>query len=228
LGHIERKSAWAQRYAIGVQIPGVNIDGKTTATKRASVVTDPSTVLMLESLDDTQSPQIGQWSTTVDIAAVSEAISKYERRLASYIGLNAADIQRTSGDPRSGYALAVNRDSQRTLQRRFEPQFSSADANTITIVAVLLNRWHEASAPGDLGYDPAWMALPEDGWSVTYRGIPLSADESKALREDHRERVAAGTLDIVTAYREQNPGTSQAEAESALLRIRELNARFGQ
>lgn len=221
LGHCIRKASWPQRYAVGVQIPGVGIEGETNPTRRASVVTDPSTVLLLESIEDNQSPQIGQWSTSADVVAITEAISRKERRMASLLGHNPADLQRTSGDPRSGYALAVNRDAQRTLQRRFEPQFAKADANTLMIVAVLLNRWNEAEGT------PGWVSLPEDGWSVTYRGIPLSADEKTALREDHRERVADGTLDIVTAYMEQNPGTTQKEAEAALMRIRELNARFG-
>jgi hypothetical protein len=222
LAHAELKASWAQRYIVGAQVAGVGVTGSTNPTKRAAVITDPSTALMLEPTDDSIQPQIGQWSSPADLDKMVSAITMYARGLASHLGLNAADVTRTSGDPRSGYALAVNRDSQRTLQRRFAPVFGRADVRTITIVAVLLNRWHEGEGT------PGWVSLPEDGWTITYRGIPLSADEKAALREDHRERVAAGTLDIVTAYREQNPGTSVVEAEAALDRIRNTNARFGQ
>ena len=220
LGHIERKAAWAQRYAIGVQIPGAGIAGDQLKNRRASVVTDPSTVLMLEAVEDNQSPQIGQWSTTVDIGAFTESISRYERRLASYIGLNAADIQRTSGDPRSGYALAVNRDSQRTLQRRYEKQFGKGDASTMRTIAILMNRWHAAAST------PGWTALPESGYTMAYKGVPLSADERRAMQELHAARIEAGTMDIITAYQEQNPGTGRAEAMAALDQIRVINSSF--
>ena len=220
LAHAELKASWAQRYIVGAQVAGVGVTGSTNPTKRAAVITDPSTALMLEPTDDSIQPQIGQWSSPADLDKMVSAITMYARGLASHLGLNAADVTRTSGDPRSGYALAVNRDSQRTLQRRFAPVFGRADVRTITIVAVLLNRWHEGEGT------PGWVSLPEDGWTITYRGIPLSADERRALRDDHAARRAAGTLDIVTAYMEEHPGVTNVEARQALDQIRITNAAY--
>ena len=219
LGSVELKAAWSQRYIVGAQLAGVGITGATGATKRSAVVTDPSTVLLLDATEDGVQPQIGQWSTPANLSEYTEAITSYARNLASYIG-DAADAVRVSGDPRSGYALSVKRDSQRIIQRRFAPVFARSDATTITIVATLLNRWHEGEGT------PGWVALPEDGWSVTYRGIPLSADEKKAMREDHKARRAEGTLDIITAYTEENPGTTREEAAIALEQIRIVDSSY--
>lgn len=215
LSHVLRSAAWSQRYAVDVDVVGAELaDEDGNGRGRSQVVTDPSTLVLLRSSEDAQGqPQIGQWSTTVDPVAIIETISRYERRLISFAGINPADQIRMSGDPRSGYAVAVSRDAIREVQRRYEPQFREGDLELIRVTAALLNQ-----ATGS--------SHPEDGYQIVYEGVPLSPQERAALRDHLMALVDAGLMDRVSAYQELHPGTSREQAEEALENIARINARF--
>lgn len=220
--HCVRDASWPQRWTLNARIPGVEItpettsaDGSTQVT-RAAVTTDPSTVLELETTgeDGVAPAQIGQWGPGADPAVLQEAVALYERRVAGYAGISPADIQRVAGDPRSGYALAISKDGQRSAQARFEPVFRLGDEELLSITAAALNR---------AGVTPS---LPERGWRVAYEPISASPEERQSEREHLLALLGQGLIDRVAAYRQLNPGSTDADAAAALSKIAEINARF--
>jgi hypothetical protein len=211
--HCVRSASWPQRYVINARLPATALEGEGE-NRRGAIVADPSVVLELESAEEFTGQAIAsQWTTSTDPASLQEAIGQYERRVAGYAGISPADIQRVSGDPRSGYALAISREAQREAQRRFEPQFRTGDEQLIGLSAALMNRAGAGS-------------FPEDGYRIAYRAVPQSADERQAAREDVMARISAGLLDKVTAYQLEHPGVSEEDAAKALEKIALINARF--
>lgn len=174
-GHILRNAAWAQRYTIGAE-PDGGVNGINGSTQ---VVADPAVVLRLRAEEgfDGQ-PQAGQWATTADPRAVAESIGIYERRLHSAAGLDPSDVQRISGDPRSGYALEISRKSKDQSAMRYAPIFARPDAELCSLAAVLLNR--------ELG-----PHLPDRGWAVTH--APIRAIQLRAQAGAGGELAGAQT-----------------------------------
>lgn len=216
LQHVIKQASWSQRYAVNARVQGLNYsDEDGDGHGRSEVLTDPATVLMLESTNpDGGSPQVSQWASPSDPEKLMKLISEYEYKLAAESGVRP-DVQRTSSDPRSSVALTVDRDSQREAQRRFEPQFRRGDVETLRLSAIMLNRAADAG-------------LPETGHKVVYHGIPFSAAEVKAQREHLLALMEAGLTDPVSAYQELHPGTTEEEALRALLGIQELRRQLAQ
>lgn len=212
-GHVVRQASWPQRYAVGVRVPSATIDGNEQATLRESVIPDPATVLLFEASDEGMSPQISQWDAGADPQALQDAISMYERRLAAFAGISPSDVQRVAGDPRSGFALAINREAARESQRRYEPVFGPIDEELLAITAALINRVQGTN-------------LPEDDYRVAYESLPPSAEERQSEREHIVGLINAGLLDRVEAYRQLHPGLSRADAEAALAEINAINAEY--
>jgi hypothetical protein len=180
-GHLIRSASWPQRYTAGVRLASSEVEdgyGTTAAgterprTRRVRVETDPSYVLDFEvDPDSTVPPIIGQWAASSDPEKVANAITAYERRIGALAGLEPAQIQRASGDPRSGYAIAVSRDEQTKHQRRFSPSARRADYEALRVAAAVLG-----SARG--------QAYPAAGYAVEY------AYE----REDRRRKAAEAAI----------------------------------
>lgn len=219
LGHVERNTAWPQRVMINAMPAGMSVvdEEHDSTARRHEIVTDPAVAVALQAIDpEAGQPSIGQWQTVGDPASMMEVITQYERRLFSFFGINPADQLRLSADPRSGYAIAVSRDSQRTVQRRYEPVARAGDTELLRLTAIGLNR---AGVDG---------TFPEDGWKITYHGIPLSAEEQKAVREHVAGQIGTGLMSRVDGYLALNPGLTRKQAEQALERIRRENAMFGE
>ena len=142
-----------------------------------------------------------------------ESIAKYEYRVATSSGISPAELQRTSGDPRSGYALAVSRQGQREAQRKYAPVFRLADEELLRKTAILANRFLGAS-------------LPEQGYRVSYQSLPMSPQEMEALRKDITEKMAAGLISPVDAIKMLNPDLSDEAAREELIKIRRERAEF--
>lgn len=212
-GHVMRNCSWPQRYMVNV-VTGADLEGDVTS-RRETMVTDPATVLVLQQTEDGRQPIISQWEPGADPMVMQEATALYERRVAAYAGISPSDVQRVAGDPRSGFAIALNREAQREAQRRFEPVFRPADEHLLAISAVMVN-----AAIGRSIY-------PEKGYRVAYQGLPPSPEEQQAERDQIRGLLEMGLLDTVTAYQRLNPGLSRPDAEKALDNIRATNARFG-
>ena len=203
--HCLRDASWPQRYLANLIPAGLSIQD-ADGGRRAEVITDPASVLILESNADsaaeTGQPMVGQWSQAADIESLERAISAFAARLTQDAGVPPSDIQRLNSS-RSGYAIALTNEGKRQAQRRYAPQFMASDAQLIQLAAILLNRHN--------GTD-----LPEDGYAVIYQEIPLSAQELDGRRKHVLELLEAGLLDRVAAYRTLNPGLTETQAKADL------------
>jgi len=208
VAHTMRCASWPQRWTIGCEVAGSGYsDEDGDGAGRSSIVTDPATVLMLRPSEDMAGqPTVGQWAPGADPQKLQETALAYEKRVATYAGVRASDILRQSGDPKSGYALSITRAAQREGQAAFEPMFRRADLSLIRIAAAMLNRAN--------GSD-----LPEDGYRITYEGIPLSPEEMKAQREQLEKMLTLGLMDKAEAYQELHPGVSRGDAINRLAGI---------
>ena len=198
--HVNRNTAWKQRYILGAEPAGlgVSVDG------RPEMVTDPATVIMLRQLEDYEGqPMIGQWDDPTDPQRVIDSIQTYERRVIS-MALGAAEVTRREADVRSGYSLAVSRESQRSAQRSYEPMFRRSDLLMLSTVSQL-------------------MGAPADGWRIEYAGVPDDPNEVRARIDRITTLIDAGLMDRITAYQELNPGLTREEAISAVAEIGRIN-----
>lgn len=152
-GHALLKASWPQRVAVGVRF-GESLDESDgddngRAAPRKRVVADPAIVLQ-GTVDPEMAgqPILHQWGAGADLREIAEAITVYERRIAALAGLNPADIQRVSGDPRSGYAIEIARDEQDRARQRFEPTFRRGDLETLRVSAAVLSAAAGVVVPG--------------------------------------------------------------------------------
>ncbi len=224
-GHILRSASWPQRYMAGVEPMGgastestglVDKQGKPIMRKRSSIPTDPATVVMLQHLANssgTGQALIGQWQAGGDPQVVIEAIMQYERRLASFAGIAGSDLIRTSGDPRSGFAVHVSRHAVREQMRRIEPLLRRADEELLAKAAALMS----LASGGRVQY-------PEDGYEITYRGVPESPEETAVKQRLVLERLNAGLTDRAESLRDLRP---ELTLEAAKARIAEIDAAKG-
>lgn len=187
LAHTLRDASFPQRYAIGVRIAGSDMVDGGTRGQRVEVVTDPTTILMLDAAME-QQPQVGQFQAGADVATLEATIGAIAHRLATDAGLAPSELQRTSGSARSGYAISLSQEGKRSAQRKYVMQFRDADERLVAVSATLVNRAFGTT-------------YPEGGYSVHYREIPLSPDELTARREHVLAMMDAGLMDRVEALR---------------------------
>lgn len=212
--HLVRDSSWAQKYILGANVAGLNVMSGDTMARRASIATDPSSILMLVSDPDaTGQPMIGTFTPPVAPNDMLEAIAKYEVRVATSAGVSPDSITRKNADPRSGYALSIDRSGQREAQAKFGPVMRMGDEELLAKSAALANRY--------LGVN-----VPESGYRVTYQSVGLSPDELKAQREDIMEKLKAGLISPIMAIQELNPDLDVAAAADLLTTIRRQRAEF--
>jgi len=187
LAHTLRDASFPQRYAIGVRIAGSDMVDGGSRGQRVEVVTDPTTILMLDAAME-QQPQVGQFVAGADVEKIEAVIAAIAHRLATDAGLAPTDLQRTSGSAKSGYAISLSSEGKRTAQRKYILQQRDADERLVSISATLYNR-----AMG--------TQFPEGGYSVHYREIPLSPEELASRRAHAMEMMEAGLMDKVEALR---------------------------
>jgi hypothetical protein len=187
LHHVLRDASYPQRWAIGVRIAGSDMVDGGTRGQRVEVVTDPTTILMLDAAME-QQPQVGQFVAGADVEKIESVVAALAHRLATAAGLAPTELQRTSGSAKSGYAISLSQDGKRTAQRKYVMQFRDADERLVAISAALFNR-----ATGS--------QFPEGGYSVMYREIPLSPEEMQSRRTHALEMMEAGLMDKVEALR---------------------------
>lgn len=202
-GHNLRQSSWAQRFMVGARPAGGDMD---PSGRRREVVADPSTVVNLEALEEGGTFQVGQWSVPISPEQVYAPVERYERRIVESF-LSAAGVSRRESDVRSAASLAVSKEAQRDSQRSYEPVFRRSDLRLLGLVSALRGE-------------------PSTGWRIHYRSLPRDASELAAEIERMEKLVALGLLDRVSAYQLLHPGLTDAEAEAAVKRIAEINARL--
>ena len=210
---LSRDSSWAQKYIVGLSVSGLTQEAQNDVSRRSSVTTDPSSILVFSQDPDANGqPLVGTFSPPVDPQAFLEAIVKYEYRIAQSSGI-ATDILRVSGDPRSGYALSVSKATQRESQKKFSVVQRTYDELLLAKTAMLCNRF--------LG-----LSLPESGYRVQYQSIPLSPEERASQRTDIIEKLNNGLISPIQAIQTLHPDLDEAEAIQYLERVRRERAQF--
>ena len=212
--HLVKSASWSQKYVAGLTLAGLNQMDQNSVARRASISTDPSSILVFTQDPDAQGqPMVGSFGIATDPQDLLEAVSKYEVRVALSAGLAPSDISRTAADPRSGYSLAVSKAGQREAQKKFAPVFRMGDEELLAKTAMLSNRY--------LGTN-----LPEDGYRVSYHSMPLTPEEMRAQREDIIAKMNAGLISPVTAVMMMYDDMDPKEAREYLLQIRRERAEF--
>ena len=173
-------SYWAYTVKIGAHaqkyIGGGEIETEVVQTTDQGglrhAVSDPGAVLRIRQDETATNLIIGQWGPAVDPLVLGQAIGAYEAGLAENLGVRPGDLVRTSGDPRSGYALAVSREGELEERKRHAPIMQPSDELLIAMTAAAVNR--------AVGAD----AFPEAGWVVEYdlqqSALPTEAGPSNA------------------------------------------------
>jgi hypothetical protein len=211
--HLSRDCAYPQRYAFNAIPSGITTtDGKTPNT--AHVPSDPSSIMLFESMSEPGEgnlpPQFGNYQPGGDVEKTIGAITTYERRLATLAGINPADVQKMSGDPRSGYAIAISRSSLREAQAEYTPSFRKADLNTLEITAKMSNRF-------------TGTAYPETGYEICYYELPKSPEELRAEREDINDKLEQGLISKIQAVMMLNPDYDRNNAIKYLEQVEKDN-----
>ena len=214
--HICKSGAYEQRFIAGLTLQGLNSVNQDEPARRAEIATDPSSILVFQQDPDAMAgqPLIGSFSPSMDPNSFMQAIHAYERKVTSSFSISAS-LLRESGDPRSGYSLSISKDGQRSAQRMQAPIFRNYDTSLINIIAAMANRF--------IGTN-----LPEDGkYRIAYAPIPLSATESKEMRENILQLSQAGLMSPVQAYQILNPDVDSVQAKIELEKIRIERQQFG-
>jgi hypothetical protein len=212
--HCVRDCAWAQKYGVGIGVAGLSQMDTDQISRRSSIATDPSSILMFtQDPDATGQPMIGTFTNPTDPHSLLESVAKYEMRVALSAGLSPSDISRQQGDPRSGFALAVSKSGQRDAQKKYAPVFRMADEELLSKTAMLANRFMGTK-------------LPEDGYRVSYQSMPLTPDEMRAQREDIISKLQAGLISPVTAVMMMYEDMDPREARDYLEQIRRDRAQY--
>lgn len=206
--HCVRDAAWAQRWTLDANARGTSARG-AGASMAASIATDPSSVMQFESRGDRAA--IGQWNPAIDPLTLGTSIGEFEARLLVHFGLSPGDAQRT--EAQSGYAITLNRSAIRQAQRSYAPQFARADTYLLLLVSCLMR-----GTPN---------AIPEDGWTVTYPGLPKDWSEIQADIEKAAGLIAAGLASKVDSYMDLHPGMGREQAVAELKRIADETRALG-
>lgn len=203
--HTFADGSWPQKVLIGGVPAGAAVTmADQEGERRSYIAADPTSVLIVDRLPgfDGQ-PTHGQWQPGGDIVAQEQVLGNMISALMESAGISPSDVQRLSGNARSGAAIALTNEGKRDLQRRYQAIFESADQRLVRLVAILLNRYSDGL---ELAADQAGQPIPqryrfpEGGYTLTYPKVPRSPDELKAHREHVMALLAAGFTSRVEAY----------------------------
>lgn len=213
LMHTWRDASWPQRYVVNLQVAGAQAIRNTDGTAHRGIVTDPASLLELESppeRDDNTQPMVGQFKPGGDIAVMEKGIADFVARLAQSADVPPSDIQRMTGQAQSGAAISLNNQGKRAAQKRYAASFRDSDERLIMTAAILANRATESTD------NPTRYV--EGGYRVVYREIPVSPEERKARREEALAMLGAGLIDKPSAYRVVYPEATEEDAREAVFR----------
>ena len=168
--HLVKDCSWPQRILVNSLVSGMDpgADGLPQ-----SVPLDPSAVLQIRDMSPTAQARVEQWEPAGNPVELLGSIQDYAADLAVDFDISPADIQRSHGDARSGYAIFMTREGQRHAQRRYEPQFRRGDLELLAVVG-------------------RQLGLPTTGWSIAYPGLPLSVDERTTQVAEYQTRTELG------------------------------------
>lgn len=202
--HRLRSASWPQRYMAGLQPAGIEPSTSTVdgfgEGRRDIVVADPAVVLALEPVEDLAGqPMIGAFPDGSPLSEYVDAVTTYDRHTISTAGLDASEVQRMDGDPRSGYAISLSAHGKREAKRRYEVPFGRSDALLCQTVARMLSG---GVATGRITAQvERFQALPTAGYSVAYTSLGLTPEERRALSDETTKLISSGVLTIDEARR---------------------------
>lgn len=153
--HAVKNGSFRRPYVAGGRVVPLQTYTDATGKVIEQHASDPAAVMEIEQHETAQQLLVGEWSGSMDPAVLGEAIASYEARLASSMGVDPSDIQRLSGDPRSGYALAISQAAKQEARRRFAPVFRPIDEELVGKAAAMINA-------------NAGTSFPESGFVVDY------------------------------------------------------------
>ena len=214
--HLTRDCAFPLRYTLGADIAGASTFDAAGAARRVAIAADPSSIICFSpdpEMAGLGQPVLGQFSSNADPEQLLNVITLYERKLAQSAGISPASIQKLSGDPRSGYAIAMSKSDQRDAQRKAIPAMSRGDSYTLELSAVMSNRF--------LG-----TSFPEEGYQISYHSIPLNKEELESQRKDLIEKMASGLITKIDAIQTLHPDFSREEAAEYLREIKRQQIEF--
>jgi len=208
-GHILKDCSYPARWGLNARLVGTASD---EATGTEYVTSDPN-VFMSFKTHGNNPGAIGQFNPGGDPKVVGESIIMYTAEGLNSWGIAPAENMRPTADPRSGFAIALSRETIREHQAKATPAFRLADTQTFSLIARLSN---EADA----------LDLPITGYGVTYRGIPPSAQEQAGKLDHDKKRVELKQ----TSYAEllaEDTGMSVEAAQLELLNKQARNNALG-
>jgi hypothetical protein len=223
--HTFADASWPQKYLIGGVPAGAAVTMAVEEGQRRSYIpADPTSVLMVDTLPGfTGQPSAGQFAAGGDIAVQEQVLGNLISALMESAGISPSDVQRLSGNARSGAAIALTNEGKRELQRRYQAIFEAADQRLVRLCAILLNRYSDAvelAAEAEGAPIPPRYRYPEGGYALTYPRIPRSPDELKAHREHVLSLLSVGFYDKAEAY----AALHDVPLEVAERRVREIAA----
>ena len=210
-GFCVRDASHPQRWMAGGKVVGGKVVSGGSTAARHEVPLNPASILVIEA-EGAGVVQAGQWQAGCDPERLQLAIQSYERAALLDVGLETDDTQRT-GAAMSGWAIAIKRSSVREKQQIMEPGRRRGDLLVLAMAASLLSRFGS-------------MALPEDGWGITYKGLPLSPVEVETRTKQAKEDIDLGLASLVDVLIARNPGWSREQAIAHLEQVRQERAMF--
>jgi len=208
--HIVKDASWAQKYGINVRLSGTSLSGDGRA-ERASIETDPSSLLMFEGMNG-EAASLGNFVNSTDPKLISESIIDFSSVIIDNIGLTPSDYQKTVSE--SGVAIKLKRESIRRMQKMSEVSFRKSDEELLTKVSMINNLFTEN------------IKLPVTGWHIEYQSLTEDNDEIKSKLELNKSLLDLGLITMVDFIQRMNPGLSREDAANKLLSNIEEDAMF--
>ena len=210
-GMLGTMSLRAARDLQGNVVLGVNADFARLQTRNAGDVGATGVVAMeagslheVLPKDPSKEVTIHVIKPGADMAALRQAAAEQETSTLYRAGIRPPSAMAQHGDPRSGYAVALDDRSRRELARAKEPQYRAGDQQILALWARLLN---QRRTKGQAGHPED----PED-YPIQYAPIPLSPEEERERRERLTWEVAAGVKEAWELVLDYLPGITEAEA----------------
>lgn len=202
------EASWPQRNAINAELQGAEIKGEGAA-RRSEITVAPTSVLLWQGTNG-QPGTLHQFEPGIDVEVAGRFLSQCERDLAVWAGLAPSDLV-ASGDAQSGYSISVSRQGLRRKQAKVQPNLRMGDQLLLATAARLLNAY---GAPGTEQY-------PEEpeAYSIVYKGVPLSLEETKALIDQVEAKRAAGVASRVDVVLALEPGLNREQAKERLAQV---------
>ncbi|NRA03730.1 MAG: hypothetical protein HRU00_14120 [Myxococcales bacterium] len=157
-------------------------------------------------IKDGQTPFVHEVGPGANLDMVRGFADHYEMKQATRWGLNPSDLARTAANPTSAAALMVGNQGKREFSAQVTPIFRRKDLESIETAAIVIRA---AGGP----------VYPERGYSTQYFQIPKTPAEQAEQRDQLTWEKEEGQLSELDLYRKLHPGTTEADAMVALVKV---------